>query len=107
MQTNLYNKIIPWILFYIVVDLNQLESLFSGKKKFDHSKLSELKCIGQGGFAVVYSAKYEGEKYALKSLNNNLNFDEKSLKWIKREAIIYISLSRIVISNPKLTYNSM
>ncbi|CAG8541639.1 25304_t:CDS:10 [Dentiscutata erythropus] len=41
--------------------------------------------IGRGGCAVVYSASFKQEKHALKSLNNNLSFDEKALKRVKRE----------------------
>ncbi|CAG8674387.1 9939_t:CDS:2, partial [Cetraspora pellucida] len=41
--------------------------------------------IGRGGCAVVYSALFKKEKHALKSLNNNLSFDEKALKRVRRE----------------------
>ncbi|CAG8494443.1 15624_t:CDS:10, partial [Cetraspora pellucida] len=54
-------------------------------KIFDCSQHENLKVIGSGGFAVVYSAILEGEKYALKSLKNNLSLNEKEFKQFRRE----------------------
>ncbi|CAG8614033.1 21918_t:CDS:2, partial [Racocetra persica] len=56
-----------------------------GIKSFDYSQYKDHEIIGRGGCAVVYSAFFNNEKHALKSLNNNLSFDEKSLKRVKRE----------------------
>ncbi|CAG8476640.1 6601_t:CDS:2 [Scutellospora calospora] len=44
-----------------------------------------IKIIGQGGFAVVYSAIFQGKEYALKSLNNNITLDNKAFKQIRNE----------------------
>ncbi|CAG8508707.1 10729_t:CDS:2, partial [Scutellospora calospora] len=54
-------------------------------KIFDYSKYNNLKYIGKGGFAVVYSATFEGKEYALKSINNNLGLSDKEFKLFKRE----------------------
>ncbi|CAG8632593.1 13826_t:CDS:2, partial [Cetraspora pellucida] len=54
-------------------------------KHFDYSQFSELQPIGQGGCANVYSAIFQGKKYALKSLHNNLSFDYKQFKQFMRE----------------------
>ncbi|CAG8433913.1 6744_t:CDS:10 [Scutellospora calospora] len=54
-------------------------------KNFEYSQYSDLKCIGKGGYGVVYSATFQGQQYALKSLNNNLNFGKKEFKNFKRE----------------------
>ncbi|RIB12331.1 kinase-like domain-containing protein [Gigaspora rosea] len=50
-----------------------------------YHKHSDLKCIGKGGYAVVYSAIFEGQIYAIKSLKNNLSFDDEAFKQVKRE----------------------
>ncbi|CAG8489607.1 10986_t:CDS:2, partial [Scutellospora calospora] len=54
-------------------------------KQFDYLQCSDIKRIGTGGYAIVYSASFEGHKYALKSLNVNLSFEEKEFKIFKRE----------------------
>ncbi|CAG8488902.1 5453_t:CDS:2 [Dentiscutata erythropus] len=54
-------------------------------QNFCHSEFSDRKVIGQGGFAVVYSAIFQGTKYALKSLNNNIVLDNKAFKQIRNE----------------------
>ncbi|CAG8488933.1 5455_t:CDS:2, partial [Dentiscutata erythropus] len=54
-------------------------------RNFCHSEFSDHKIIGQGGFAVVYSVVFQGTKYALKSLNNNIVLDNKAFKQIKNE----------------------
>ncbi|CAG8726733.1 3842_t:CDS:2, partial [Cetraspora pellucida] len=57
----------------------------TGIKSFDYSQYKDHEIIGRGGCAVVYSALFKKEKHALKSLNNNLSFDEKALKRVRRE----------------------
>ncbi|CAG8528655.1 12028_t:CDS:2, partial [Racocetra fulgida] len=52
-------------------------------KSFDYSQFGNPKRIGQGGFAVVYSATFDGQIYALKSLNMNLKFEEKEFRLFK------------------------
>ncbi|CAG8846476.1 30460_t:CDS:1, partial [Racocetra persica] len=54
-------------------------------KRFESSEFSDLKQIDRGGTAVVFSANYQGKKYALKSLNIHLLVDDRSFKDIKRE----------------------
>ncbi|CAG8445552.1 10239_t:CDS:2, partial [Scutellospora calospora] len=54
-------------------------------KNFEYSQCSDIKRIGKGGYAVVYSASFEGQMYALKSLDINLSFEEKEFKVFKRE----------------------
>ncbi|CAG8617364.1 422_t:CDS:1, partial [Scutellospora calospora] len=51
-----------------------------GIKSFDYTQYKEHEIVGRGGCAVVYSAVFDKEKHALKSLNNNLSFDEKALR---------------------------
>ncbi|CAG8594101.1 11510_t:CDS:2 [Dentiscutata erythropus] len=57
----------------------------SNIKSFDYSKFSKLEKIGRGGFAIVYSTVFLEEKYALKSLNNNLSLDYEQFKQFVRE----------------------
>ncbi|CAG8670865.1 2073_t:CDS:1, partial [Racocetra fulgida] len=54
-------------------------------KSYDYSQFSDVEKIGVGGYAVVYSATFNGQTYALKSLNNNLKFGDKEFKQFKRE----------------------
>ncbi|CAG8825091.1 22250_t:CDS:1, partial [Racocetra persica] len=54
-------------------------------KSFDYSQFCNIKVIGKGGYAIVYSASYEGEVYALKSLNNNLALGYSEYKQLKNE----------------------
>ncbi|CAG8436223.1 9147_t:CDS:10 [Scutellospora calospora] len=63
----------------------QLENNLARIKKFDYSQFKNKEIIGYGASAVVYSAVIQGKKYALKSLKNNLSFDKRALKRIKRE----------------------
>ncbi|CAG8790674.1 6092_t:CDS:2, partial [Gigaspora rosea] len=67
--------------------LEQLETYFEeyNIKWFDYSEFSNLKTVGVGGYAVVYSATFQGQTYALKSLNINLSFSDKAFKQFKRE----------------------
>ncbi|CAG8511019.1 24234_t:CDS:10, partial [Racocetra persica] len=55
----------------------------SDVKDFPYSKFSDLKIIGHGGSAIVYSATFQDENdkkktYALKSFNNNLTLVESA-----------------------------
>ncbi|CAG8707093.1 5870_t:CDS:2, partial [Dentiscutata heterogama] len=55
-------------------------------KSFEYSQCSNLKCIGCGGYAIVYEATFQGQKYAIKSLKNNLSFaDNKIYKQFRHE----------------------
>ncbi|CAG8466706.1 6932_t:CDS:2, partial [Dentiscutata erythropus] len=56
-------------------------------KCFNYSECNNLKRIGQGGFATVYSAYFQKREYALKSLNNNLCLDDDSFKRLRNEII--------------------
>ncbi|CAG8528345.1 11429_t:CDS:1 [Dentiscutata erythropus] len=52
---------------------------------FDYSKFSDPKYIGHGGFATVHSTAFEGNKYALKKLNNNWCINRKAFNQLKCE----------------------
>ncbi|CAG8449047.1 16668_t:CDS:2, partial [Cetraspora pellucida] len=52
---------------------------------FDFSHHYDLKIVGCGGSSVVYSAIFQGKKYALKSLNNNLRFGDKLFNQLIKE----------------------
>ncbi|CAG8555585.1 4160_t:CDS:2, partial [Cetraspora pellucida] len=67
-------------------------------KIFDCSQHENLKVIGSGGFAVVYSTILEGEKYALKSLKNNLSLNHKEFKQFRREKLSIETIE--FIANP-------
>ncbi|CAG8617572.1 16670_t:CDS:2, partial [Dentiscutata heterogama] len=68
-------------------EFTELEKYLKSKQieSFVYSQFSELTHIGAGGFASVYSATFNGQTYALKSLNNNLRFEKKEFKQFKRE----------------------
>ncbi|CAG8519931.1 23372_t:CDS:2 [Dentiscutata erythropus] len=65
----------------------QLLSFFEDNniKIFDYSQHKNRKFIGKGGFAIVYSAIFDGIKYALKSFNNNLSLNDKEFQQFSRE----------------------
>ncbi|CAG8471384.1 16204_t:CDS:1 [Dentiscutata heterogama] len=54
-------------------------------KCFDYSKFSDPIYIGHGGFATVHSTVFEGNKYALKKLNNNWCINKKAFNQLKCE----------------------
>ncbi|CAG8597161.1 2048_t:CDS:2, partial [Scutellospora calospora] len=54
-------------------------------KKLDFSQYNNLEFIGLGGCATVYSASFQGQKFAIKSINNNICLDDKSNKKLVRE----------------------
>ncbi|CAG8445272.1 1556_t:CDS:2 [Dentiscutata erythropus] len=55
-------------------------------KIFDFPKHEKnLKCIGKGGFANVYSTTFEGENYALKSFKQSEELDENEFKDFMKE----------------------
>ncbi|KAF0550626.1 kinase-like protein [Gigaspora margarita] len=60
-------------------------------QEFDYSKYSDFKIIGRGGSSIVFSAIYEGkDKYALKSIRNNIILDKKEVKkFIKELKLLY------------------
>ncbi|CAG8768131.1 12618_t:CDS:2, partial [Racocetra persica] len=63
----------------------QLEASLEKVKKFDYSQFSDVRSIGSGKFAIVFSATFEDRKYALKSLHSNLQIDVRMIGRIKRE----------------------
>ncbi|CAG8807720.1 26272_t:CDS:2, partial [Gigaspora rosea] len=75
----------------------QLEEYLREKKVkcFDNlplRNLRDLEKIGHGGFAIVYSVTFQGKKYALKSLYNNLSLDDKAFRQIRREIKLLYSV---------------
>ncbi|CAG8797051.1 8994_t:CDS:2, partial [Dentiscutata erythropus] len=48
-------------------------------KMFDYSQFRELEFVGSGGYANVYSAKFNGRRYALKSLRSTLRLEHKEV----------------------------
>ncbi|KAF0538384.1 kinase-like protein [Gigaspora margarita] len=54
-------------------------------KSYDYSQFSDLKLIGSGRFAMVFSANFQKRTYALKSLNKNLFLDEETSQTLARE----------------------
>ncbi|CAG8702463.1 5958_t:CDS:2, partial [Racocetra fulgida] len=74
---------------YLVIEYSkQLEKTLEGFgiRTFDYSQFRNTKIVGCGGSAVVYSAVFQGKKYALKSLKNNLSFDKKILSETKHNS---------------------
>ncbi|CAG8749165.1 13982_t:CDS:1, partial [Gigaspora rosea] len=67
--------------------IKQLEIYLKEKnvKNFDYSQCKDLKQIGEGGFGIVYSATFQGTKYALKSLRKNLQLQEEDIRDFKDE----------------------
>ncbi|CAG8560769.1 25079_t:CDS:10, partial [Dentiscutata erythropus] len=65
-------------------------------KHFDYSQFSDCKVIGRGGYSVVYSAIFEGQIYAIKSLKNNLSFDDKIFKNVKSEKLSKENSSKFI-----------
>ncbi|CAG8809744.1 12521_t:CDS:2, partial [Cetraspora pellucida] len=54
-------------------------------KNYDYSQFQNIKTIGKGAYATVYSATFQEEVYALKSLDNNLGLDEREFNQLQRE----------------------
>lgn len=52
---------------------------------FDYSQFCNVKIIGSGAYATVYSATFQEKEYALKSLKNNLSLDEREFNQLQRE----------------------
>ncbi|CAG8650871.1 26737_t:CDS:10 [Dentiscutata erythropus] len=67
----------------LVTKLNQY-----GVTKYDHSQFNVLDIVGKSRSAIVYSAIFQGKKYALKCLNNNLCLTAQTFKKFVREDII-------------------
>ncbi|CAG8647137.1 26107_t:CDS:2 [Dentiscutata erythropus] len=67
--------------------LGQLEIYLKGKnvKIFNYSQFEDLEQIGEGGCGIVYSANFQGVRYALKSLRKNLQLTKEEIKEFKRE----------------------
>ncbi|KAF0483215.1 kinase-like protein [Gigaspora margarita] len=68
-----------------------------GVKMFNYLLFRELKYVGSGGYANVYSAKFYGQQYALKSLRNTLRLENK-------EAMLFIHELKILreVSHPNI-----
>ncbi|CAG8632731.1 13313_t:CDS:2 [Cetraspora pellucida] len=85
-----------------------LESFLKNKnvKNFDYSQFGNLKNIGYGGFATVYSATFQKEKYALKNLTNNLYVDKQTLKKLANEKIMKIANNdrEYIVHNTPIDY---
>ncbi|CAG8693024.1 4557_t:CDS:2, partial [Racocetra persica] len=66
---------------------SQVEKLLTkfNIEEFNYSQCKNRKLIGRGGFSLVYSIVYHEKSYALKCLNNNLGYDDKSVKLLERE----------------------
>ncbi|CAG8723663.1 33000_t:CDS:1, partial [Racocetra persica] len=52
---------------------------------FDYSQFSGIQKISSGEYAQVYSATFQGKKYALKNFNTSLSIDDCSIELIRRE----------------------
>ncbi|KAF0483218.1 MATA-HMG [Gigaspora margarita] len=66
-------------------------------KMFNYLHFRELKHIGSGGYADVYSAKFYGKQYAVKSLKNTLRLEHK-------EAMLFIHELKILreVNHPNI-----
>ncbi|CAG8466578.1 12488_t:CDS:10, partial [Cetraspora pellucida] len=64
-----------------------------GITKFDYPQFTDIKVIGIGASATVFSSTYQGNKYALKSLNNNINLDKNGSEMIKHELRLLYQLN--------------
>ncbi|CAG8748510.1 14912_t:CDS:1 [Gigaspora margarita] len=79
----------------IVIQKNELTEFIEQKlkeldvKMFNYLRFRELKYVGSGGYANVYSAKYYGQQYALKSLKNTLRLENKEAMSFIHEVIIF------------------
>ncbi|CAG8539172.1 21796_t:CDS:2 [Dentiscutata erythropus] len=74
--------------FIIVLELTEFieEKLKElNVKRFDYLQFSDLELIGAGGSANVYSAKFYGQQYALKSLRNTLRMEHREAMSFIRE----------------------
>ncbi|CAG8742481.1 12656_t:CDS:2, partial [Cetraspora pellucida] len=56
-------------------------------ESFDYSQFQNIKTIGKGAYATVYSATFKEKVYALKSLDNNLGLDEREFNQLQREEL--------------------
>ncbi|CAG8625910.1 4605_t:CDS:2 [Dentiscutata erythropus] len=79
--------------------LCKLEVSLERVRKFDYSQFGDVRRIGSGKFAIVYSSTFENCNYALKSLNNNLQIDVRTIGRIKREIEILYDMSTRILSN--------
>ncbi|CAG8630928.1 14132_t:CDS:2 [Cetraspora pellucida] len=70
-----------------MADVEQREMSLSVErvKNFNYSQFTDVTLIESGKFAIIFSATFEDKKYALKSLNNNLKIDVKTIRRVKRE----------------------
>ncbi|CAG8542002.1 3522_t:CDS:1 [Dentiscutata heterogama] len=66
---------------------------------FDYSKFSDPIYIGHGGFATVHSTAFEGNKYALKKLNNNWCINRKAFNQLKCEPKILNDVEHVEHQN--------
>ncbi|RIB08505.1 kinase-like domain-containing protein [Gigaspora rosea] len=72
----------------------ELEDYFKKNniKSFEFSQFSDLKPVGRGGYAVVFEAIFEGKKYAIKSLNNNLGFNYDLYRKFRHELKLFYNV---------------
>ncbi|KAF0396848.1 kinase-like protein [Gigaspora margarita] len=65
----------------------ELERYFKSKtiECFEYSQFNIDKCIGSGGYAVVYLATFQEKVFALKCLRSTLSLSEKEIRSFKRE----------------------
>ncbi|CAG8651866.1 23956_t:CDS:2, partial [Dentiscutata erythropus] len=78
-------------------------------KSFDFSQFRDIELIGSGNYATVYSATFNGQIYALKSLRNNLNLEDKTLELFKREIkqLYTIGEREEIVNNTPLSYANL
>lgn len=62
-------------------------------KMFDCTQFRDFKCIGTGSSAIVYTADFQGKRYALKVFHNNLFMENKAVKQFIRE-VMYLFIAR-------------
>ncbi|CAG8728699.1 21194_t:CDS:2, partial [Dentiscutata erythropus] len=78
----------------------QLDTYLKDKsdiKIFDFPKHEKnLKCIGKGGFGIVYSITFEEENYALKSFKQSEELDENEFKDFMKEYLPETVLTKLL-----------
>ncbi|CAG8476564.1 17651_t:CDS:2 [Gigaspora rosea] len=76
-------------------------------KIFNYLHFRELKLIGSGGYANVYSAKFYGKQYAVKSLRNTLRLEHKeAMSFIHEELYVTIKWEDGKFEIPWINLNS-
>ncbi|KAF0479088.1 glycosyltransferase family 2 protein [Gigaspora margarita] len=83
----------PRHVFNLIDYSEELQSYLNARniRSFEYSQFNNIKLIGDGGFAIVYSALFQEKKYALKRLKDS-SLDEKRFKPLRRELeLLYIT----------------